>query len=112
MTMGILLQIPFFAAFYFILDENSKQTIPSFSEEQTIYQWAMYGIMIGTSFVVGYAQVATEFACKKYVYQCTWKERKAQAFVRRIDNIPPIAGGLGLAFSGLYYQFYQGDNLA
>jgi len=84
----------------------------SFSDEQKIYQWVMYGIMIGASSVVGYCQVATEFACKKYVYQCTWKERKAQAFVRRIDNIPPVAGALGLVCSGLYYQFIHGDNLS
>ena len=36
-----------------------------------------FGVMLGAGFMLGYAHVATEFACKKYAFQCTWKVNKA-----------------------------------
>jgi len=79
------------------------------SDDQYVLQVILYGLVLGTGFLVGYAQVATEYACKKYAFQCTWKERKAQAFARRIENIIPLSGLVGLGSSGLYYWFYYNN---
>ena len=51
--------------------------LPSFTVDQYVVQVVEYGVMLGAGFMMGYAQVATEFACKKYAFQCTWKVRKA-----------------------------------
>ena len=51
--------------------------VPSFTEDQYVLQVVEFGVMLGAGFMLGYAHVATEFACKKYAFQCTWKVRKA-----------------------------------
>jgi hypothetical protein len=51
--------------------------LPSFTDNQYVVQVVEYGVMLAAGMMLGYAHVATEFACKKYAFQCTWKVRKA-----------------------------------
>ena len=88
-------------------DEFSSPILPSFIDDKELLQTIEYSVLIATGFLVGYGQVAVEYACKKYAYQCSWKEKKGQAFVRRIENIVPFAGLCGIAGSaGIFWGYY------
>ena len=65
LTLGILMQIPFYVVLYFKTDVMMHINL---GDDQYVLQVILYGIILGTGFLVGYAQVATEFACKKYAY--------------------------------------------
>lgn len=43
------------------------------------------------------------FGIRKYAFQCSWKEDKSRAYVRRIENILPFAGAVAMAWSGTYF---------
>jgi hypothetical protein len=61
--------------------------------------------MLVFTFMLGFAQVATDHAAKKYAYLCTWKQNKAYEHSRKIENLIVLAGLTGLSATGAYLWF-------
>lgn len=63
----------------------------------------MLGVLYLFAVFLGLGQQMTSYAVKKYAYQCSWKEETSKAYVRRIENVLPFAGMVGMAWSGTYF---------
>jgi hypothetical protein len=75
LTLGILLQIPFYLCLSYLGDEFIYFTLYDFEfiKEQKI----LMIFMLVCSFMLGYGLQVVEYAVKKYAHQCTWKEHKS-----------------------------------
>jgi hypothetical protein len=111
LSLGILIQIPFYFWLYYATDEFSAPNLDPTSFESDQIMVAMS--LLASVCLLGYGQTAVEYAAKKYAFQCSWKVKKSLVFLRRLDNAVPLAGGFGLGLSGWYFwgQFLNVESL-
>ena len=103
LMVGCLLQAPFYS--FLILTVFSCQSPNPETYQAQCTDIPTNILLLASGALLGYGQQAVTYGIKKYVYQCHWKEDKSRKYVRRVENLVPFAGMLGMTWSGCYFWF-------